>query len=408
MAPIIRDPLSPANSHGEVLYPELRVRSNQRHRFRRGHPWIYNNELVELPKEPEPGGLVTVRQHDGEFVGIGMYNRHSIITVRLLTRRIERIDKFFFRQRLRQALDLREQIYPDRNAYRLVHAEADGLPGLVVDRYGEVFVISSNTAGMDCLLPVIVEALTELFPVRAIVLRNDSAARKMESLPTQVEVVWGELPDTVIIEEFGASFEVDVLAGQKTGWFFDQSENRRVFTSFVKDRQVLDTFCYTGAWAIHAARAGAREVIGVDSSPEALKLAARNAERNRVSGVEFIRARVFDFLNDWRKASKEVDIIVLDPPAFSRARKDTAAAFRGYRDLHERALRLIRPGGILFTCSCSYYMGEAALIDSLAQGAMESKRTVRLLEVRGAAPDHPILPATAETRYLTCLVVRVD
>ncbi|HQO33333.1 MAG TPA: class I SAM-dependent rRNA methyltransferase [bacterium] len=409
MASIIRDPLSSANSRSAVAYPELRVQANQRHRFRRGHPWIYNNELVNLPKDPEPGSLVVVRQDDGEFVGIGTYNRHSLLTVRLLTRRNEPIDKAFFRQRIREALELREQIYPDRTAYRLIHGESDGLPGLVVDRYGEVYVIASNTTGMDRLLPVIVEALAEVFPAtRAIVLRNDSEARKMEDLPMQVETAWGRLPNPLVIEEFGASFEVDVLTGQKTGWFFDQSENRRLFASFAKDRQVLDTFCYTGAWAVHAARAGAREVTGVDSSPTALKLAVRNAERNQVSGVEFIQAKVFDFLGDWRKAGKEVDLMILDPPPFARSKKSAVAAFKGHRDLHERALRLLRPGGILFTCSCSYHLGEEALIDSLVQGAIESKRTVRLLEIRGAAPDHPILPATPETRYLTCLVVRVD
>lgn len=405
---MIGDTRSPANGLVSEPYPVLHVRPRSARRLRDGHPWIYSNELDGLPKGLEPGALVVVRRHGGSFIGIGTYNRHSLIAIRLLTRHSEMIDESFFVQRLRDALRFRERIYPGREAYRLVHGEADDMPGLVIDRYGDVFVLASHTAGIDRFLPLVASALGSLLPVRAIVLRNDAEVRKLENIHLSVEVLSGEVPRPLTIEEYGASYEVDVLKGQKTGWFFDQAENRAVFSGFVEGCEVLDAFCYSGPWAISAARAGARSVVAVDSSPAALALAARNAERNGVTNIELIQANVFDLFPAWRQEGRKVDVAVLDPPPFARSKKHVAAARRGYRELHRRVLRLLRPNGILFTCSCSHHFGREDLLLSLARGAQDARRQVRVLEVRGAARDHPVLPSTPETRYLTCLIVQVE
>ncbi|MFH1740086.1 MAG: class I SAM-dependent rRNA methyltransferase, partial [bacterium] len=315
-------------------YPDVYVKSGSAYRFRDGHPWIFSNELDGLPEEPEPGSLVSVLERDGAFIGIGTYNRHSLIAVRLLTRQPEALDESFFEQRLRQSLRFREQVCPGRQAYRLVHGEADGLPGLVIDRYGDVFAMASYTVGMDRFLPMVIEVLNRMFSVQAIVLRNDVETRKLENLQMRVDLIQGELPQPLTIQESGATFEVDVLEGQKTGWFFDQSENRAFLSEFVDGRDVLDAFCYTGAWAVSAAMAGAKSVIGVDSSVPALELAARNAERNNVSGIEFIKADVFNLLPAWGREGRTVDVIVLDPPPFARSKRHRFAAAKGYRKLH--------------------------------------------------------------------------
>jgi 23S rRNA (cytosine1962-C5)-methyltransferase len=326
----------------------------------------------------------------------------------LLTRRPEAIDESLFVDRLRDAWQFRERIYPGREAYRLVHGEADGLPGLVIDRYGDVFVVASHTAGMDRLLPLVVSALGRVLAVRAIVLRNDAEARKLEDLPLLVEVLSGQILSPVTVQEQGATYEVDVVKGQKTGWFFDQAENRAVFSTFVEGCDVLDAFCYTGAWAISAARTGARSVVAVDSSPAALDIATRNLERNGVTTAQLIQANVFDLLPVWCREGRQFDVAVLDPPPFARSKKHISAAARGHRELHRRILRLLRPGGVLFTCSCSHHFGQDDMLLSVARGARDAHRRVRVLEIRGAARDHPVLPSTPETRYLICIIAQID
>jgi len=378
-------------------------------RARSGHPWVFSNEIAPTESKPTPGTSVELYSHQGEFLGVGYYNPQSLIALRLLSRQRESIDTVdFYRQRIQTAWAQRQRHYAAGQAVRVVHGEADGLPGLVVDRYGEVLSLQLLTLGMEQRRELITAALQELFTPAAIVARNDVAVRELEGLTQQVELLSGSLPEELIVAEHDLRFAVDVLGGQKTGHFLDQKENHQALRGRVEGGRVLDLFCYSGSWAIHAGHFGAREVLGVDISAGAVAQAERNAHLNGLDAVcRFTRADVFDLLRDLSRQKQQFDTVVLDPPAFVKNRKKLPEAIKGYLTINRRAMELVAPGGYLFTCTCSHHLDRVSFLDLLRQAGQQSGRTLILEEMRGQAYDHPVLLACPETDYLKCAILKV-
>lgn len=374
-----------------------------------GHPWIFANELAQSPKGFEPGTLVEVVDRHGTFLGIGYINPASLIAVRLLTRRREAIDKKFFGERIAAALARRERWFGGRVCYRAVFSEADGLPGLIVDRYSDCLVVQLSTAGMEAQRQLIVEACDELLDPRTIVLRNDSQARTLEGLPQYKELVKGVAEPLPEVEEDGVLFAVDLYQGQKTGLFLDQRDNRIALKQLVRGGQALDLFCYTGAWALHLAAAGA-QVTGVDASAWAVQQAHDNALRNRLGErAKFLVEDVFDHLRHSSGAyERRFDVAVVDPPAFVKSKNKLREGVRAYRELNAAVFRVVKPGGIVATSSCSHHVDRESFVELLRLAARDAQREVRLLALRSQAFDHPIALNVPETEYLKCAFLEVS
>jgi len=391
--------------------PQITLLPGFHRRAEGGHPWIYSNEVAMdvAAKALAPGSLVTLRRLDERPFGVAMFNPHSLIAARLLDRDAGRsIDRRFFARRFERALKLRERLY-DRPYYRLVHAEADGLPGLVIDRFGAVLVMQANTAGMDRLTPLIAEALRGLLAPEAIVVRNDSPARTQEGLPLETGVPLGTIVGPVPVEEAGTVFPADVLTGQKTGWFFDQRDNRAFIAGLTKSARVLDLYCHSGGFAVAAAHKGAVAVLGIDSSAPALALAAEAARHNGVAErTAFRRGDVFAEAAALAAAGERFDIVIADPPPFAPSKRAVPAALRGYRKLAHLAAQLTAPSGFLFLASCSYNVGVAEFAEAVRRGLADAGRTGRILRSSGASPDHPIHPALPESAYLKALTLTLD
>jgi len=349
-----------------------------------------------------PGDAVRVVDHRNQLVGVAHYSSTSQITLRLLSGKVETADRAFFLRRLQAALAHRERVVENSNAYRLVFSEADLLPGLIVDRYGPYVVMQTLDQGMDRARDVIVDCLGELLSPAGILARNDASVRRLEGLPLEVVTLAGEIPERVHTEMNGLRLEADLLKGQKTGVYLDQRENYLAAARWARGR-VLDCFTSTGGFALHTA-ARAESVEAVDSSAGALATAEANARANNIENVNFRQADVFEFLSG---IERRYAMIVLDPPAFAKSRKAVDDAARGYKEINLRALRLLDPGGVLITCSCSHHVGEAALYEVIAQAALDAGKTLRVLERRTQASDHPILLTVPETLYLKCLVLEV-
>jgi len=392
------------------MMKRLLLRQGHDRRIRAGHPWIFSNEIARVEGSPEPGDTLEIVSHQGESYGTAYFNPHSLIAARLLCRELISIDEpEFFKSRIKLAAAYRREIYPDLQALRIVHGEGDGLPGLVVDRYGDILSVQFLTLGIDRRRELIVEALNELFSPSAIVARNDVGVRELEGLPQVTEILAGAPPDTTIINEHGLSFRINILRGQKTGHFLDQKENHLALQNRAESRRVLDLFCYSGGWATHAARFGAREVLGFDISAEAVALATENVRLNYQENIcRFEKGDAFETLRTLKAAGERFGLITLDPPAFVKSKKKLAEATRGYLTINRRAMELVEPGGYLITCSCSYHMQRDLFLDMLRQAACQAGRAVRLLEMRGQAFDHPVLLACPETEYLKCAVLQVD
>ncbi len=384
----------------------LKLKKKEARRVLRGHPWIFSNELQEVPASAAPGELVDVLDDRGAFVGRGYLNPRTLIAVRLLTRRQEPIDEAFLRERVARAQELRSRLGFGAT-YRAVFSEADGLPGLIADRFNGTLVVQSLTAGMDRLLDRVLAALREVHAPEAIVLRNDAAAREIEGLEREVRVAFGAVDGPVSFEESGIRYAADVLEGQKTGFFLDQRENRLALRGLVENRRTLDCFCYIGAWALTAARFGASEVIGIDASEKAIAQAKENAALNGLSAT-FIQADVFETLREYEKQKERFGCIILDPPAFVKSRAKVREALKGYKEINLRAMRLLEPGGLLVTCSCSHHIDEHLFREMLIDAAHGAGRTARLLEMRSQARDHPVLLAARETQYLKCAVLQIE
>jgi 23S rRNA (cytosine1962-C5)-methyltransferase len=391
--------------------PVIRFQPGRHKRAESGHPWIYSNEIAmdEAARAIAPGSLVRVERADGQPSAAAMFNPHALICGRILTHADEAaIDAGFVAERVRRALALRERLYPG-GAYRLIHAEADGLPGLIVDRFGDALAVQANTAGMDRLLPAVIEALERTVVPRTIVLRNDSPARAQEGLQQEVAVAKGALNGPAEFHENGAQFRADLRGGQKTGWFFDQRDNRAWIASLANGRRVADFYCYGGGFAVCAALAGAQSVLAIDSSAPALALATDAAERNGVrERCTFQRGDAFGEMARLMHYRETFDIVVADPPAFVKSRKDLNAGARGYRKLARLAALLVAPGGILFIASCSHNVGVELLGEQIRKGLADSRRAGRVLRLSFAGADHPVHPHLPESAYLKAFTLQLD
>ncbi|MGH7042769.1 MAG: class I SAM-dependent rRNA methyltransferase [Acetobacteraceae bacterium] len=385
--------------------PVLKLRPGHGRRLRAGAPWAYSNEVA--PQRLDPGTLVRLEGDGGLRFGVAMYNPHSLIAVRLLDRDPDAaIDTGWFRARLRDAMALRARLC-DSNFHRLVHAEADFLPGLVVDRFGDVAVVQANSAGMDRLLPAIRDALLAELAPHAIVARNDSGARRQEGLTEDVTLLAGDNAEAAV-EEAGVRFPVDLLAGQKTGWFFDQRGNRDRVAALASGARVLDVFCHTGGFGLRCAAAGAASVRLVDSSAPALAQAEAAAALNGVAPrVATSRGDAFDIMAALAAAGERFDIVICDPPAFAASRKDADAGLRAYARMARLAAALVAPGGFLFVASCSHHAPLDAWSARIADGLNRARRAARILATTGAGPDHPVHPALPETAYLKAQLIQV-
>ncbi|MBI5631924.1 MAG: class I SAM-dependent rRNA methyltransferase [Nitrospirae bacterium] len=378
-------------------------------RLHSGHLWIFSNELHESPKNYIPGSLVEVYDMREEFIGAGYINPNSLIAIRLLTRERKIIDRDFLRQRINAAIALRKRLTGHRDAYRIVYSEGDYLPGLIADIYGTCLVLQFLTYGMEAMKDMIIELFDEIINPEIIVLRNESRVRALEGLMRYKEVVKGSLEKLPVIHEDGLLFEIDPYEGQKTGFFLDQRDNRVSLKQYIKDGKGLDLFSYIGGWSMHLASAGA-EITCVDSSDRAIAQARRNADLNNLgSRISFAVEDVFAFLEqELLKGERRYDFIVLDPPAFVKSAGKLKEAAKAYREINEMSMRLVKRGGILASSSCSYHMSRELFVDTLNAAAKNAHRSLRLIELRSQAPDHPVLLSMPETEYLKCAFLLVD
>ncbi|MBI1208883.1 MAG: methyltransferase domain-containing protein [Azospirillum sp.] len=380
-------------------------------RLRHGHPWVYSNEIRmdDAAKALAPGTIVRLVAAGGSALGCAAFNPHTLIAARLYSQDPEEaIDRGFLGRRLARALGLRQRLYA-APYYRLIHAEADGLPGLVIDRYGSALVVQANAAGIDRLLPDLLAALEDALVPDLVVLRNDSPARRLEGLEAEVRVAKGSLDGPLAVEENGCRFFADPLAGQKTGWFFDQREHRSFVAGLCPGARMLDLYCHTGGFAIQGARAGAAAVLAVDGSQPALDLAGRAAIASGVAErCHFERGDAFATLARLAAAGERFDVVVADPPAFVKSRKDVAAGTRAYRKLTRLAAAVTAPGGFLLIASCSHNVEPARFAEEVARGLQDAQRSGRILRSGGAAPDHPVHPLLPESAYLKVELLQLD
>jgi 23S rRNA (cytosine1962-C5)-methyltransferase len=391
--------------------PILHLKPREGRRARAGAPWIFSNEIAidAAARGLEPGSLVEVEGHDGRKFGVGYYNPNSLIAVRLFESPPEtQIDRKFLANRLRRALALREALF-DLPFYRLVHAEGDRLPGLAIDRYGDCSIVQITTAGMELLAEPIMDALASVIAPATIVLRADAPVRALEGLPSYVRAAAGETPSRIALEENGTRYFADLQGGQKTGWYFDQRDNRAFMASLARGRTVLDVYCHTGGFALAAAQAGAKEANGLDSSAPALALAEEAAAASGLRGIcNFIKTDAVEELARLVAAREQFDIVVCDPPPFVRSRKDLESGARAYRKLARLAAQVTAPGGFVMLASCSHNMPADRFRAECAAGIARADRRASLIRDAGAAPDHPSHPMLPETAYLKALVFAVE
>ena len=394
-----------------IEYPALYLKRGEDARLRAGHLWVFSNE-VDVERSPltafAPGDACAIVDHRGKAIGVGYVNPNSLIAARLVARGLDHpLDSSLIVHRLNVALSLRERLYA-QPYYRLVFGEADGLPGLTVDRFGDVLVAQATTAGMDRRKEEIRDALVKVLKPRQLWWKNDAGIRALEHLPEVVELGHGEPGGEVFAREGRLEFLIDPVGGQKTGWFYDQRENRDQLARLAAGKRVLDMFSYLGGWGIRAAAEGASDVVCVDASAAAVESIAANAERNGVGArVRATRADAFDHLRALREARERFDVVILDPPAFIKRKKDAAEGRLAYRRLNELGMQVLARDGLLVTCSCSHHLPRAALLDGVQQGARHLDRQVQMLVALQQAPDHPVHPAIAETDYLKGFICRV-
>jgi len=387
-----------------MAHPEIYLKKNEDKRLRQGHLWVFSNE-IDTKRSPleqfSAGDLVQIVSSDGKVLGTAYINPNTLVCARLLSRKANlKCGANFFKERLSTALALREKLF-DKPYYRLVFAESDGLPGLVIDRFGGVLSVQITTAGIEQRKESLFTALIELLNPEAIILKNDNSQRQLEGLSLESEIAHGKLPDNLIIEENGAQFKIDIVDGQKTGWFYDHRSSRKYMASLAKNLRVLDLFSYTGAWGVPAALAGAAEVTCVDASEDAMKLAMENAELNQVADkMHFVRSDVFEFLKQARLDNQLYDLIIVDPPALIKRKKDFKQGYEAYRRLNHLALQILSKNGILVSASCSYHLSRDNLHEILRSSGRHIDRHLVFFASSGQGPDHPVDPASPETEYL--------
>jgi 23S rRNA (cytosine1962-C5)-methyltransferase len=389
--------------------PSVLLRAGEDRRVRAGHPWVFSNEILmdAETKALPPGSLANLRAPSGEALGLVTFNPHSLIAARVLSSNPETVvDALFFGRRLAQAAALRDRLV-GVPYYRLIHAEADGLPGTIIDRFGEALVVQVNTAGMELLTPVLLEALEAELSPKTIVLKNDSPVRELEGLKREIVVVKGDASGAIELVENGARFVADLSVGQKTGWFYDQRDNRRFMAGLAGDARVLDVYSYSGGFGVLAAKQGAKSVLCVDRSQAALDAAKAAATLNGVDKVVSLeKSEAFDALE--KLAGKSFDVVICDPPAFVKSRKDLKTGAQGYRKLVRLAAPLVAPGGFLFAASCSHLVDPPLFAEQVRRGLRDASRSGRILLSSGAALDHPVHPGLPETAYLKALTLQLD
>ena len=372
-------------------------------RLRSGHLWVYRSDVRSA--KAEAGAIVRVTDERGHFHGRAFYSDKSQIAIRLLTHKDVPVDAAFFTERLRHAAAYRKIVVENTDAFRLVYGEADYLPSLVVDRYGDYLVIQTLSQSTELLKSLFVEILADLFSPKGILERNDPKVRLLEGLERSVSVLFGEVPDEILAKENGITFVYDLRKGQKTGSFLDQRENHQAARRYASG-EVLDCFSYQGGFALTVAGV-CDHVEAIDMAPAALAASRRNQELNSIENVTFREGNSFDVLKEYDEAGRKFQMVILDPPAFAKNRDSLPAAQRGYKEINLRALKLLKPGGFLVTCSCSYHVSEPLFLQILAEAAIDAKRSIVIVDRRTQAQDHPILLTMPETHYLKCLIIRV-
>ena len=368
--------------------------------FQKGHPWIFRNDLAKI-QDAAPGSIVSLEEKTGKFLGQGFYSEHSKIAFRLVSRSPESIHANFWKDRIARAFRYRQAVVKKANSYRLIFGESDGIPSLIVDRYADHFVLQTLSQATEDLRDLFANIILELFRPSSILLRNDLSVRELEGLPQEKKMIMGDCPSRLQVFEGEIQYLADLWRGHKTGAYLDQRENRAVASRLLRGR-VLDAFCYHGLFALHAAR-HAVQVIGVDSSSDAVEQARENAMLNGLANVEFHKENVFAFLKAEDEAGRRYDGIILDPPAFAKSKENVGGASRGYKELNLRAIRLLNPGGILVTSSCSFNLSESRFLEILQDCARDARATLRIIAKRGQSADHPILLSFPESYYLKCL-----
>lgn len=384
----------------------VKLRKTRETRVRGGHPWIYASEIESVDGAFENGDIVDVQDFRGKFIGRGFYNPTSQISLRILTRNDEPCDRTFFAKRIQDAWDYRKLLC-DPDSCRLIYSESDFLPGLVVDKYGDILVLQSLSLGIERIKDMIADLLMEIVKPAGIWERSDVPVRRLEGMEQTTGLLRGEVPDLVDMKENGIIFGVDVKNGQKTGFFLDQKENRAALEPLCKNARVLDCFCHNGSFSLHAAKYGAKSVLGVDISEEALVVARENARKNGLTNVSFEAHNCFDLLRELTDANEKFDVVILDPPAFTKNKAALQSALRGYKEINLRGLKLVRPGGFLVTCSCSQHVLTEMFQNMVNEAARDAKKRIRLVEYRTQAKDHPILPQSIETKYLKTMILQV-
>ncbi|WP_287373465.1 class I SAM-dependent rRNA methyltransferase [Prosthecochloris sp.] len=381
----------------------LYLKPKEHRRLFKGHLWSFSNELQSLPKDITAGETVKLYTHDNKFVGTGFYNPHSLIAFRLLSRTGEIPNGDFFRKKILNALDLRKKLYPesDTNAFRLIHGESDGLPGLVVDCFNKAIAVQAFSAGMDRHLPLICDVLLDLFQPSSVVVRNESVLRELEGLPLYKKIVHGTSTDAVqTIHDTGLEYLINLLEGHKTGFFLDQRDNRRIVRKIAHGAETLDVFTSDGGFGLNALFGGAKSATMVDISPDALQRAEENAILNKLSNYALIKGDAFDVLTQLVEEKKSYDLVILDPPSFTKSRKNLPSALHAYKKLNKLGLQLVRNGGFLATASCSHHVSEEDFLGVIRQASFSQKKQLRQVFRNTQPADHPILLSMPETHYL--------
>ncbi|MHB1392877.1 MAG: class I SAM-dependent rRNA methyltransferase [Clostridia bacterium] len=383
------------------------LKKGEEQRIQMGHPWVFDNEVRSTEGSYEPADIVDVVDFKDRFLGKGYINPKSKILVRLLTREHEEINKEFFRKRIIQAWEYRKNLV-DTSSCRVIFGEADFLPALIVDKFSDYLSIQTLSLGIEKYKDQIVELLEEILEPKGIYERNDVQIREKEGLEQKKGFIKGPFDTTVEIMENEVKMLVDIENGQKTGYFLDQRENRAALKPFVKDARVLDTFTHTGGFALHAAHYGAKEVTAVDISEHAIEYVKRNAEVNGLQDkIKGVVGNVFDVLKKYQVANEKFDVVILDPPAFCKTKSAVEGAYRGYKDINLRGMKILKPGGFLVTCSCSHYMYPGLFMEMIQDAAMDARKIVRQVEFRTQAKDHPVLYGSDESMYLKCVILQV-
>ncbi|MFA5832548.1 MAG: class I SAM-dependent rRNA methyltransferase [Bacteroidota bacterium] len=390
-----------------TLEQHIILKKNEDRRLVHGHQWVFSNEIQRIVGEPKNGDVIEILRSDGRSLGIGFFNASSLIAVRFLSPTIQEINEAFFEKQIRTAFELRTKMFPKSSTFRIVNGESDFLPGLIIDKYNDYLSIQTFSVGMDLRLEIICNVLEKIFHPQGIVERNESPLRTLEGIPLRKNLLRGTVSPT-IVELNGVKFSVDVLGGQKSGFFLDQRENRTILKPYAHNATVLDCFSNEGGFGLYAAAFGAKNVECVDISEDAISKAKANGVLNKLTNVQFHTADVFQFLEQSLKTDKRWDIVILDPPSFTKNKKTVATAIKGYKEINTNGIKLVAPNGIFLSASCSHHIDRETFLNIIQDCSVKAGRRIKLLQFSGAAPDHPTLPSMPETHYLKCALFSIE